>query len=375
MAKKKSSSTAKQLQLQNQIDEFDQKHLDQMIEDYSAQLSSVEKEDPNLEYRLNLIQKIIEGYYTFQPDAKNKRFGFIKTPIYHQLFKYLHKQIHFNDYLKSYLQLVDSDILKLNAVIDNQHELIQSQADELNHQKELLESQANEINHLREEIKTIDSRLNSSYELHKKALLPSSKISNSPATKVFYSQFGEDSWIAHNLRLPKQGVFIDVGAADGVTFSNTYYFERQGWTGVCFEPNPENYQLAKLVRKNVEPTAISSQTGTADFYIDPSSPDWSGLEKPDAVDIEKIKVKTKTLSQALSDHTIKHIDLLSIDTEGTELDVLKSLDFAKYKPKVVVVEFLSKEEKNQSLSLNEFMIVLGYQLVNTTFANLIFTYK
>jgi hypothetical protein len=94
---------------------------------------------------------------------------------------------------------------------------------------------------------------------------------------IFYSQFGEDRWIVDNLKLPKNGFFIDVGAADGITFSNTYYFEKQGWKGLCFEPNPENYLLAEKFRKNVKLMAIAQTSGMAPFKISSISPDWSRL--------------------------------------------------------------------------------------------------
>lgn len=381
---------------------------------------NVGQKDSCLAYRQQLIQKIIEGYYTFQPNAKNKRLGFIKTLVYHQLFKYLYKQIRFNDYIKSFVQIIDSDFSALQSDINQKNIVIETQAQQIADLYHQL-SQANdrldtaETNHsiikksfqeiksirntiakfkthqskinnnfqqiksnnedLSQNILTIDNRLNSNYELIKKSSFPQSKKSASPGSKVFYSQFGEDTWIVNNLKLPKTGVFVDVGAADGITFSNTYYFEKQGWTGVCFEPNPENFNVAKLVRRNVYPIAISSNFGKADFYIDSNTPDWSGLEPLDIKTSKKIQVETKTLTQALFDQKFINVDLLSVDTEGTEIDVIKSLDFSQFLPTILIIEFLNRENVNQSKMLVKFISQFGYKVAHTTFSNLIFVQK
>lgn len=194
------------------------------------------------------------------------------------------------------------------------------------------------------------------------------------AKKVFYSQFGEDEWVANNISsLPKKGFFIEVGAVDGITFSNTYYFEKLGWRGICFEPHPNQYQQARLFRQNVEQTAICKKDGQIDLYISGSYPDWSStIKSNDASD--KISVKCKTLNTVVKENKIKRLDLLSIDVEGAEVEVLQGLDFNYLKPKIIIIEFLNKMNQ-ENTEIKKFMQNLPYKLVHQTYANYIYTFN
>jgi FkbM family methyltransferase len=62
-------------------------------------------------------------------------------------------------------------------------------------------------------------------------------------SNIYFSQFNQDEIINTLLENKQNGVFIDVGAYDGITFSNSYFFEKaNNWTGICFEPNPIIFQ-------------------------------------------------------------------------------------------------------------------------------------
>lgn len=403
-------------QIIKNIEKYDTEHLESMLDHYSRIHEVNEPAPDNSAYKQQLLTKIIEGYYTFQQSAKNKPLALIKSPIYHQLFKYLHKQIHFNSFLKAYLQLTDEDLNSLrlgsnqlreqlsNIQVENnqlreqlskikteitktrqatgtQNQAIQNIYTKFNAEIEpyLRKSEVTnqQVTHLTQDFQTLDHRQNAIYELIKRSSFGTSQH-QSPGSKVFYSQFGEDTWIVNNLDLPKRGTFVDVGAADGITYSNTYYFEKQGWEGVCFEPNPENLAIASKLRQNVEPIAITLHDGTAEFYIDPNSPDWSGLDQSTPAYTNSISVKTKTLTRALMDANIKQVDLLSVDTEGTELDVLKSLDFSVVKPTIMIIEFLSRtnaDKRSTILKQINSITNRGYSLVHTTKANLILVSK
>jgi hypothetical protein len=73
----------------------------------------------------------------------------------------------------------------------------------------------------------------------------------------FHSQFGEDRYIYTNINLPDKGVFVDVGAGHPIYLSNTYFFEKNGWTGVCIDADPNQYKLLKKERTNAEWAAIA----------------------------------------------------------------------------------------------------------------------
>ena len=61
----------------------------------------------------------------------------------------------------------------------------------------------------------------------------------------FHSQFGEDRYIYKNIDLPEKGIFVDVGAGHPIYLSNTYFFEKNGWTGVCIDADPNQYEYLK----------------------------------------------------------------------------------------------------------------------------------
>jgi|GEM_PF-1277560 len=186
----------------------------------------------------------------------------------------------------------------------------------------------------------------------------------------YFAQFGEDKWILDNLKLPEHGVFVDVGTADGVQYSNSYIFEQKGWTGLCLEPDSRNFAMAQKYRKNVVQMAAASTKGELDFSMSAVSPDWSGLKITGPVS-STYKVKADRLSSILKSNKIDHIDLLSIDTEGSELEVWESMNFPEFQPKIVIIEYLAQNTITHDIK--SYFAKLPYTLVHTTEANYIYT--
>ena len=173
----------------------------------------------------------------------------------------------------------------------------------------------------------------------------------------FYSQSGQDIFVVQNLfKDKKTGVFVDIGAHDGITFSNTYYLEKNlGWKGFCFEPNPDVFkQLVENRTCECFNLAIADFTGPASFLkIDGHCQMLSGLidkynpEHLARIDDElkeyggqahEIKTTCAQLDDILNDFGIQEVDYLSIDTEGSELNILKTIDFEHRHYGVVSVE-------------------------------------
>ena len=84
----------------------------------------------------------------------------------------------------------------------------------------------------------------------------------------YYSQFQQDKFINENFFKNKNsGFFVDIGAHDGVLFSNSKFFEELGWTGVCAEPNPIVFEQLQSVRKcKCVKKAIADKIGHAQFF-------------------------------------------------------------------------------------------------------------
>ncbi len=197
----------------------------------------------------------------------------------------------------------------------------------------------------------------------------------------FHSQFGEDRWIFEYINLPKKGVFIDIGAGHPISLSNTYFFERNGWKGICIDADPTQYSLLKKVRENVEWAAISSEEGEIEFspaYLPAHSSTLGKSEYKELLKIPfkaPIRVPSFRLETILTKYNIELIDLLDIDVEGTELEIWKTFDYEKHKPKVVIIEYYTFGLSDSSTKIKDFFSKLPYQLVHTTCTNFIFLHS
>lgn len=173
----------------------------------------------------------------------------------------------------------------------------------------------------------------------------------------YWSQCGQDKWIVENiLKGRENGVFVDVGAHDGVTFSNTYVLEKNhGWTGLAFEPNPKVFEKLQSNRKcQCVNACVNSEPGTVDFQLVIGNPEMlSGIvdsyQEKHKLRIQRevqefngsleiIKVPSVRLSDYLELQSINFVDYMSIDVEGAELRVLNSIDFSKTTFKVIGIE-------------------------------------
>ncbi len=186
-----------------------------------------------------------------------------------------------------------------------------------------------------------------------------------PHAKVFYSQHGEDSIIL-NLIGKKDGFYVDVGCNHPVKESNTFsFYIQQGWRGINIDANETLTNKFKKIRlqDNVIFTAVSDEEGELDFYefyTDTISTVDKGsiAARSGKSEIKEIKkVKARTLNNILLEQIPERketIDLLSIDVEGHDLNVLKSLDLNMFRPKLIVVEIedfnFSNPEQNSVVS-------------------------
>ncbi|HJZ74855.1 MAG TPA: FkbM family methyltransferase [Vicinamibacterales bacterium] len=194
----------------------------------------------------------------------------------------------------------------------------------------------------------------------------------------FHSQFGEDRYIYHNIDLPANGTFVDVGAGHPIHLSNTYFFEKNGWTGVCIDADPKQYELLKAARANVEWAAVAAEEGEIELSQAYDSTYSSTVRKDEYQGIAKgnfkhtIRVPSLRLETILTKHKIGAIDILDIDVEGTELDVWQTFDYDKHKPRVVVIEYSTFGLADNSATIKAFFATLPYELVHVTHTNLIY---
>ncbi len=213
--------------------------------------------------------------------------------------------------------------------------------------------------------------------------------------KNYYSFSGVDIIIENIFRDKNHGFYLDVGCQHPIKNNNTYLLYKKGWKGINIDLDPDNINLFNISRPKDDNIniAVSNKVGEADLYfyhkkspINTIDKKTSDYQKAQVSDIKK--VKTDTLNNIINNSKYDNMkfNLLSIDVEGHELQVLKGFDFNKYKPDVIVVEFLdlsSKklEVKNLNIEnlfkteLYQYLTTKNYILVNYIYSDLIFINK
>lgn len=161
-------------------------------------------------------------------------------------------------------------------------------------------------------------------------------------------------WILGQFEPGYQGFGIDVGASDGISINTTYALEASHrWTILSVEANKDFAPLLKQHRARVEICACSGPDSPASamFWINTCNPESFSALKPapreDRYPNENVKFKTiavpvRTVDALLDRWEFPRLDLLCIDTEGTELDVLRGCDLRRWKPRVIVTECWDK---------------------------------
>lgn len=171
----------------------------------------------------------------------------------------------------------------------------------------------------------------------------------------FYGQFDTDKIIKEYFGEKTDGNCIEIGAVDGIYISNTLHFEQIGWNALCIEPNPTYFELLKNNRKNCLNFAITNNNiDDVDFTVvtmnSKNQSSISGLDIDERLiklhenlglepTLSKINVDGRRLDWCIENFfNYETIDFISIDTEGNELDVLKSFDVNRYNIKLMVIE-------------------------------------
>ena len=170
----------------------------------------------------------------------------------------------------------------------------------------------------------------------------------------------------------RNGFFIEVGANDGFKQSNTYYLERfKGWQGVLIEGIPKLYQKCLVERPNsqVFNCALVAEDYTEPFVtmqyanlmsiVEGALKNKNNEEKhlKTAISAQRdvdvsyaVRVPARTLTSILDECQVSDIDFFSLDVEGFELNVLKGLNFNKYRPKYMLIEARFKSEIDEYIS-------------------------
>ena len=212
--------------------------------------------------------------------------------------------------------------------------------------------------------------------------------------KISFSQCGEDLVIENifNSNNKTNIFYVDIGANHPVYLSNTYKFYLKNRSmnneisGILIEPNPKIAKLLKFIRPNdivmnVGVVKTSESESILPFYILDqdvlstfSENELNEYLKMGCRLVDTINVNCSDINNIL-DKTKKNIDLLTIDIEGVDFDVIKSLNFEKFSPTVICIETVKHRkisELKRDVELINYVKSKGYMLFSQNFVNSIF---
>jgi FkbM family methyltransferase len=194
---------------------------------------------------------------------------------------------------------------------------------------------------------------------------------------MYYSQAGEDEFLNNTYFKNKRGgIYIELGALDGVLYSNTKFFQDNlDWSGILIEPHPlkfndltsnrpNNYIFNELV-SNISDDVVfrffkdnySSVSGVQDTLPKEHFNNfYNKINEPQ----DRIILKPKTLSDIIKKTNIKHFDLLSLDVEGHEYEVLLSWDFS-IQIDVILIETLGDSQSEKEELCRQLLFKNGYK--------------
>ncbi len=190
-------------------------------------------------------------------------------------------------------------------------------------------------------------------------------------TEKYYGQHGEDFLLNRIFQGKSSGYYVEIGCLDGIEFSNTYFFEKKGWKGLCIEAH--NDFITQLKKNRPAATIVHCAVGEKDleevtFYANKLG-SLSTLDKSEELRWQQDhykeffhgfveqKVPMKTLNTIFSDTGVKEIDFISLDIEGYEIHALSGLDLSKYRPRIFIIEY--KDDIHKA-GLEAILLKAGY---------------
>jgi len=190
-----------------------------------------------------------------------------------------------------------------------------------------------------------------------------------------HSQFGEDvvlnDWIDRSV---KDGFYVDVGCYHPSKFSNTRFLHKRGWSGINIDMDAikiECFNLARPNDANIN-AAVSDKQETVTVYNFSRYGLGSTIDEDVAANTDmpiysKTEIESRTLTNIIDDTRFKdrQIDLLTIDAEGHDFAVIRSLDMSRYKPKILLTEsHLTDMDSILQLPMHAYLVEQGYILMN-----------
>lgn len=171
----------------------------------------------------------------------------------------------------------------------------------------------------------------------------------SPGCRVHFSQFGEDTMIFDFFRNRQNGFYVDVGSFDPCVYSNTFLlWKRLSWSGINIDADPravKKFQAARPNDINIH-SGVGAAAGSLKFSvfeagaINSFDPAIARTMVPKFGEPTLIEVQVRPLADILDQHIQngRRIDYLNIDCEGLDREIVRTMNWQKYRPEVITVE-------------------------------------
>jgi FkbM family methyltransferase len=194
------------------------------------------------------------------------------------------------------------------------------------------------------------------------------------------SQDKEDLFIKKFFKNKNKGIYLDIGCFNPLLWNNTYLLYKKGWSGINVDIQKINIDLFNITRpgdiniccalydkkKILDLYNLKGENNSAVMTIDKSH-----AEKMKFLFKKKIikkKIETLTFSEMIKNYNIKinNIDFLNIDTEGSDFNVLKSINIQKYKPKLICIEISQFTKQSDKKKILNYLKLNDYKFIYKT---------
>ena len=196
---------------------------------------------------------------------------------------------------------------------------------------------------------------------------------------ISFSKSGDDIQLMKLINNNAPGVYVDIGCWHPIKASNTYFFHLRKWKGICIDPNPELKALYNKFRKSdifINAGISDSETALKYYMLNESSMNtfsYDFIEKNGLASqiINTISVPVYNLKDILDQNLRQNerLDFFDVDVEGLDLEVLKTNDWNKYRPKVVVVESNISIKHEFDSELVKYLELQNYKLIGKSIIN------
>ncbi|MBE0391138.1 hypothetical protein BJQ96_00970 [Flavobacterium sp. PL0002] len=196
---------------------------------------------------------------------------------------------------------------------------------------------------------------------------------------ISFSKSGDDIQLMKLINSDIPGTYVDIGCWHPIKASNTYFFYLRKWKGICIDPNPELKPLYDKFRSSDHfiNAGIGNSNTTLDYYmLEESSMNTLSYEfikkhNLESKIIKKIKIPLYSLKEILDQNLNENdrLDFFDVDAEGYDLEILKTNDWTKYRPKIIVVESDDNLQNDITSEIVKYLELQNYSLLGKSIIN------